>query len=48
LIAGLIERDLPYYSTTISPEFVVGMNEFARKVGILDSHPVFSDVVARL
>jgi ABC-type nitrate/sulfonate/bicarbonate transport system substrate-binding protein len=48
LIAGLIERDLPYYSTTISQDFVSGMNEFARKVGILDTHPQYSDVVARL
>ena len=48
LIAGLIERDLPYYSTTISQDFVAGMNEFARKVGILDVHPQYSDVVARI
>jgi NitT/TauT family transport system substrate-binding protein len=48
LIAGLIERDLPYYSTGISPEFVAGMNEFARKAGILDTHPQYSDVVAKL
>jgi NitT/TauT family transport system substrate-binding protein len=47
LIAGLIERDLPYYSTAISQDFVAGMNEFARKVGILDTHPQYSDVVAR-
>lgn len=48
LIQKLIERDLPYYSTGISPEFVDGMNEFARRVGILDTHPQYSDVVARL
>jgi ABC-type nitrate/sulfonate/bicarbonate transport system substrate-binding protein len=48
LIQKLIERDLPHYSTAISPEFVDGMNEFARKVGILDAHPQYSDVVARL
>jgi ABC-type nitrate/sulfonate/bicarbonate transport system substrate-binding protein len=47
LIEKLIERDLPFYSTKISPEFVDGMNEFARKVGILDTHPQYSDVVAR-
>jgi NitT/TauT family transport system substrate-binding protein len=47
LIATLIERDLPYYSTGISPDFVAGMNEFARKVGILDTHPQYLDVVAQ-
>jgi ABC-type nitrate/sulfonate/bicarbonate transport system substrate-binding protein len=48
LIAGLIERDLPYYSTAISQDFVAGMNEFARKLGILDTHPQYLDVVARI
>lgn len=48
LIARLIERDLPFYSTGISPEFVDGMNAFARKAGILDSYPSYSEVVARL
>ncbi|MGA9200267.1 MAG: ABC transporter substrate-binding protein [Pseudolabrys sp.] len=48
MIAKLIERDLPYYSIGISLNFVVGMNEFARKVGILDMHPLYSHVVARL
>src|SRR5262249_53781306 len=35
LIAELIRRDLPYYDPTISPEFVAGMNAFARDIGIL-------------
>ena len=35
LIAKLIERDLPYYDPAISVEFVQGMNQFARDVGIL-------------
>ncbi|MFY9784878.1 MAG: ABC transporter substrate-binding protein [Pseudolabrys sp.] len=48
MIAKLIERDLPYYSIGISLNFVVGMNDFARKVGILDMHPQYSHVVARL
>ncbi len=48
LIADLIERDLPYYSTEISPAFVAGMNEFARQVGILNSYPTYADVVAKL
>jgi NitT/TauT family transport system substrate-binding protein len=46
LIAGLIERDLPYYSTDISSEFVAAMNHFARQRGILTGDPAFADVVA--
>ncbi len=46
LISTLVERDLPYYSTTISPEFVAGMNDFARKRGILSGNPAYKDVVA--
>ena len=45
LIAALIERDLPFYDTSISPEFVAGMNAFARKVGILSGTPAYHDVV---
>jgi NitT/TauT family transport system substrate-binding protein len=46
LIAALIERDLPYYSTQITPDFVAAMNEFARQRGILKGDPIFSEVVA--
>ncbi len=45
LIAGLIERDLPYYSTAISREFVAGMNAFARDMQILKGDPDYSRVV---
>src|SRR5204862_184908 len=31
LIASLVQRDLPFYSTAISKAFVAGMNDFARK-----------------
>lgn len=48
LIAALIERDLPYYSTEITPEFVAAMNEFARQRGILKGAPTVSEVVAAL
>src|SRR6266576_769820 len=37
LIAELIRRDLPYYDTTISRDFVAAMNQFARDVGILSA-----------
>jgi ABC-type nitrate/sulfonate/bicarbonate transport system substrate-binding protein len=46
LIAELIRRDLPYYDTAISREFVAGMNCFARDVGILDSDVAYEQVVA--
>jgi NitT/TauT family transport system substrate-binding protein len=48
MIAALIQRDLPYYSTTITPEFVAAMNQFARQRGILKGAPTFSEVVAAL
>lgn len=46
LIARIIERDLPYYDPAISPEFVTGMNQFCREVGILEGDPAYQDVVA--
>ena len=46
LIAELIRRDLPYYDTTISREFVTGMNAFARDLGILDRDVPYEQVVA--
>lgn len=46
LIASLVERDLPYYTTSISADFVTGMNDFARKRGILYGNPAYTDVVA--
>ena len=46
LIAELIKRDLPYYEATVSPEFVAGMTEFQRNVGLIKGHPKYEDVVA--
>jgi ABC-type nitrate/sulfonate/bicarbonate transport system substrate-binding protein len=46
LIAELVRRDLPYYDASISPDFVAGMNQFARDVGILKGHPRYDEVVA--
>jgi NitT/TauT family transport system substrate-binding protein len=46
LIAGIVERDLPYYDATISPDFVTGMNGFARDVGILTADVPYEGVVA--
>jgi len=46
LIAELIRRDLPYYDAAISPEFVAGMNQFARDIGILHGDVPYDRVVA--
>jgi NitT/TauT family transport system substrate-binding protein len=46
LIAELIRRDLPYYEAAISPDFVAGMNQFARDFGILEGDVPYGQVVA--
>ena len=46
LIAELIKRDLPYYDTRISRDFVAGMNRFARDVGILSGDVPYEKIVA--
>jgi len=46
LIAELIRRDLSYYDPTISPDFVAGMNQFARDIGILQGQVPYEKVVA--
>jgi ABC-type nitrate/sulfonate/bicarbonate transport system substrate-binding protein len=46
LIAELIRRDGPYYDPTISPEFVAGMTQFCRDVGILNGQLPYEQVVA--
>jgi ABC-type nitrate/sulfonate/bicarbonate transport system substrate-binding protein len=45
LIAELIRRDLPYYDATISRDFVTGMNQFSRDVGILEGDVPYEAVV---
>jgi NitT/TauT family transport system substrate-binding protein len=46
LITELIRRDLPFYDAEISEDFVIGMNQFAIDVGILDMPMPYEDVVA--
>ena len=46
LIAELIRRDLPYYDASISRDFVAGMNQFSRDIGILNGDVPFESVVA--
>jgi NitT/TauT family transport system substrate-binding protein len=46
LIAELIRRDVPYYDASIGRDFVAGMNQFGRDLGILKGAPAYEDVVA--
>jgi NitT/TauT family transport system substrate-binding protein len=46
LIRELIRRDLPYYDASISRDFVAGMNEFARDIGLLKGQAPYESVVA--
>jgi NitT/TauT family transport system substrate-binding protein len=46
LIADLIARDLPFYSPVLSREFITGMNQFARDLGVLDADVPYEEVVA--
>jgi ABC-type nitrate/sulfonate/bicarbonate transport system substrate-binding protein len=46
LIAELIRRDLPYYDPSISPDFVAGITQFARDIGILHGELAYEQVVA--
>jgi ABC-type nitrate/sulfonate/bicarbonate transport system substrate-binding protein len=46
LVGELIRRDLPYYDASISRDFVAGMNQFARDVGILKGQAPYESVVA--
>jgi ABC-type nitrate/sulfonate/bicarbonate transport system substrate-binding protein len=46
LIADVVERDLPFYDPAISREFVAGMTEFQRHMGLLTGEVSYEDVVA--
>ena len=46
LIIELIRRDLPYYDAAIAPDFVAGMNRFARDAGVLHGDVAYEQVVA--
>jgi ABC-type nitrate/sulfonate/bicarbonate transport system substrate-binding protein len=45
-IVELVRRDLPFYQTHLSADFVSGMNRFARDLGILDCDVPYGAVVA--
>jgi ABC-type nitrate/sulfonate/bicarbonate transport system substrate-binding protein len=46
LIAELVRRDVPYYSAAITPHTVAGLNQFARRMGILQRDFGYDAVVA--
>ncbi len=45
-IVELIRRDLPFYRSDLTHEFVDGMNRFARAINILDEDVPYSSIVA--
>jgi ABC-type nitrate/sulfonate/bicarbonate transport system substrate-binding protein len=47
LIAELVRRDLPYYDTSISRDFVAGMNQFARDMCIQVGDVPYEKIVTR-
>jgi NitT/TauT family transport system substrate-binding protein len=46
LIAGIIQRDLPYYDAAIGEASVAAINAFARRIGVLDGDVAYGGVVA--
>jgi len=46
LIADIIARDLPFYDASISSEFVAGMNQFQKDVGLVSKTVSYEQVVA--
>jgi ABC-type nitrate/sulfonate/bicarbonate transport system substrate-binding protein len=46
MIADVVERDLPFYDASLSPEFVVGQNKFSQAMGILGDDVSYEQVVA--
>ena len=46
LIAQIVERDLPFYDAAISPHSVAGINDFARRMSVLDGDIPYPQVVA--
>ncbi|MDB5571875.1 MAG: putative ABC-type nitrate/sulfonate/bicarbonate transport system periplasmic component [Hyphomicrobiales bacterium] len=46
LIADVVARDLPFYTADITPEFVDGMTEFQRHMGLIKGHVAYEDIVA--
>ena len=45
-LAELVRRDVPYYQAAITPQTVGGLNQFARRMGILQRDVSYDAVVA--
>jgi NitT/TauT family transport system substrate-binding protein len=45
LIGSLIARDLPWYDTDIHTDDFAAMNSFLARLGLVNSAPIFEDVV---
>ncbi|MEE9194834.1 MAG: ABC transporter substrate-binding protein [Alphaproteobacteria bacterium] len=46
IIADVVERDLPYYDASISPDFVAAMTQFQKDVGLVTETVAYEQVVA--
>jgi ABC-type nitrate/sulfonate/bicarbonate transport system substrate-binding protein len=46
LIAGIVGRDLPFYDAAISEHSVAAINDFARRMSVLDEDVPYSEIVA--
>jgi NitT/TauT family transport system substrate-binding protein len=46
LIAGLIQRDAPFYDAAITPEAIDGLNRFAKAVGLISEQVPYDRLVA--
>ena len=46
LIAQVVERDLPFYTATITEDFITGMNKFQKDVGLVTGDFTYEQVVA--
>lgn len=46
LIAGIVERDLPFYDAAISERSVAAINRFAQRIGVLDREVGYAEIVA--
>jgi NitT/TauT family transport system substrate-binding protein len=46
LIAGIVERDLPFYDAAIHQRSVTAINDFARRMSILDEEVPYGQIVA--
>src|SRR5712691_2320894 len=46
LIAGIVERDLPFYDAAISERSIAAINRFAQGLSLLDDDVAYPDIVA--